>query len=399
MLERLSEPVRECLVLAAEAKARADETDNPALKAQHLEMERRWLRIAGSFGFAESLDDFTAANATTRRSLDEHLLAAAGLEPARHERRENLRWLASIVESSDDAIVGRSLDGVIMSWNKGAERVFGFAAEETIGQPVTILIPPDRYDEEPFILEQIMRGERIDHYETVRRRKDGSLIDISVCISPVRNDQGTIIGASKIARDITRRKQTDKQVAVLAREAEHRTRNILATVSATVELSESDTPEGLKAAIRGRIQALANVHALFVESRWTGADLHQLVVRELSPYCQSAGDRARIEGPKIVLDPSVAQALAVTLHELATNAAKYGSLSNPGGRLQITWSRDDALALRWSESDGPPVQAPTRSGFGRRVIETMIKQLGGTIDFDWRQHGLVFEVVLPREQA
>jgi light-regulated signal transduction histidine kinase (bacteriophytochrome) len=164
----------------------------------------------------------------------------------------------------------------------------------------------------------------------------GSLIEISLSVSPMRDELGTIIGASKIARDITQRKQIERQAAILAREAEHRTRNILATVSAAVELSESDTPEGLKASIRGRIQALANAHTLFVESRWSGAELNQLVAQELSPY-RTDPEGALIEGPRIVLEPTVAQAVAVTVHELATNAAKYGALS--GVRFKVMRSR------------------------------------------------------------
>jgi PAS domain S-box-containing protein len=115
--------------------------------------------------------------------------------------------LIAIVESSDDAIVSKDLNGVIESWNRGAERVFGYTASEAIGQPITILLPPDRLDEEPGILQRIRRGDRIDHYETVRRRKDGTLIDISLTVSPVRDSTGRIVGASKIARDITERRR------------------------------------------------------------------------------------------------------------------------------------------------------------------------------------------------
>jgi PAS domain S-box-containing protein len=115
--------------------------------------------------------------------------------------------LASIVESSDDAIVSKALDGIITTWNRGAERLFGYTAEEVIGKPVMILIPEDRMNEEPQILERIRRGERVDHYDTVRRRKDGSLIDISLTVSPLKDGDGRIIGASKIARDITDHKQ------------------------------------------------------------------------------------------------------------------------------------------------------------------------------------------------
>jgi PAS domain S-box-containing protein len=125
----------------------------------------------------------------------------------RKRAEEATQRLASIVDSSDDAIISKDLDGIISSWNNAASRLFGYEAAEVIGKPVTILIPQDRRDEELFILQQIRRGERIDHYETVRRRKDGGLIDVSLTVSPVRNAQGKIIGASKIARDITKRKR------------------------------------------------------------------------------------------------------------------------------------------------------------------------------------------------
>jgi PAS domain S-box-containing protein len=116
------------------------------------------------------------------------------------------RQLAAIVESSDDAIISKDLNGIITSWNRAAEQLFGYTAEEAVGKFITLLIPPDRHNEEPIILERIRRGERIDHYETVRQRKDGSLLDISLTVSPIRDDLGNIIGASKIARDITQRK-------------------------------------------------------------------------------------------------------------------------------------------------------------------------------------------------
>ena len=199
---------------------------------------------------------------------------------------QRLRSLASIVESSDDAIVSKNLDGIIEHWNKGAERIFGYTSEEAIGQPITILIPEDRQSEEREILTRIRRGERIDHYETIRRRKDGSLVVVSLTVSPVRNAEGQIIGASKIARDITEQKRSQEQIATLAREAEHRSKNLLATVQATVRLSQSETTDGLKRAIEGRIQSLANVHSLFVKTRWIGADLSTIATQELAPYSE-----------------------------------------------------------------------------------------------------------------
>jgi PAS domain S-box-containing protein len=127
--------------------------------------------------------------------------------------------LASIVQSSDDAIISKALDGIITSWNRGAERLFGYTAEEVIGKPVTILIPEDRMNEEPEILDRIRRGERVDHYDTVRRRKDGGLIDISLTVSPLKDSDGRIMGASKIARDITERKRAQEQQKLLVNDA------------------------------------------------------------------------------------------------------------------------------------------------------------------------------------
>jgi PAS domain S-box-containing protein len=310
---------------------------------------------------------------------------------------EQARWLAAIVESSDDAIISKSLDGIITSWNKGAERIFGYLAEEVIGKPISILIPPDRHDEESVILECLRRGERVEPYETVRRRKDESAVDISLTVSPVKNIDGKIIGASKIARDITERKRNEAQIALLAREAEHRAKNVLATVQATVHLSQSDTPDSLKRVIEGRIQALANVHRLFVESRWIGAELHNLIAQELSPYRREGNGRVRMEGPNLMMEPNAAQAIAVTLHELATNAAKYGALSVPDGRVQMEWSRaaDGRVALRWTESNGPTVNPPRHQGFGMRVMENIVAAQGGEIHFSWRSQGLSCAITMP----
>ena len=243
---------------------------------------------------------------------------------------------------------------------------FGYTAAEAVGQPVTIVIPADRQSEEREILTRIRRGEHIDHFETIRHRKDGTLIVVSLSVSPVRNAEGQIIGASKIARDITEQKRSHEQIATLAREAEHRSKNLLATVQATVRLSQSETPDGLKRAIEGRIQSLANVHSLFVKTRWIGADLSTIATQELTPYSEKDQRRVLIDGPPVLLEPDVAQAIAMTLHELATNAAKYGALAVPDGHVELKWSHDanGRLQLRWTESNGPKVREPTHS---RRV--------------------------------
>jgi PAS domain S-box-containing protein len=317
-------------------------------------------------------------------------------EAALRDSEQRWRWNASIVEFNEDAIVSKTLDGIIRSWNAGAERLFEYTADEAVGQPITLIIPQERLDEEREILARIRRGERIDHLETVRRRKDGGLVNVVLTVSPVKNADGAIVGASKIARDISEQRRNQEHIRVLAREAEHRAKNLLANVAAIVNLSRSDTPEGLKEAINGRIRALSNVHSLFVETRWSGAELSAIARQELAPYLGDEGGRVRIDGREVLLEPGAAQALAVVLHELATNATKYGALSEGAGAIALTWTREETgkLLLRWTETGGPRVQTPEHQGFGSRLIERTIGQLSGTTRFDWRPGGLVCEITL-----
>jgi len=306
-----------------------------------------------------------------------------------------LQHFAAIVESSEDAIISKSLDGIITTWNEGAQQIFGYLAEEVVGKSIKTLIPPELHREEDTIIARIKSGQRIEHYETVRQRKYGGRVDISLSVSPIKDAHGRIVGASSIARDISERKHNEAQIAMLAREAEHRVKNVLATVQATIHLTQADTPELLKQAIEGRIQALANVHALFVKSRWTGAELRSLVMQEILPYSERGDKRVSVDGPPLFLETNTAQSIAVAIHELTTNAAKYGALSVPQGRVEIAWSHaaGEPLLLRWRETGGPPVEPPTRKGFGTRVMEAMVQtQLGGTIRFDWRREGLVCEI-------
>jgi len=403
MLEKLdgfSEQVRTCRQRAEDAKRKAERAADWASKIHFLKMETRWLALARSY----ELTGVIAANLDRRGQSEERVRAGERQEPQKVveegtvDTLSQLVWLASIVESGDDAILGMNLDGIITSWNKGAERLFGYSAEEAIGQDAAILIPAKRQHEEYAILSRILRGDRVDHCETVRRRKDGTLIDVSLTISPIRGACGKVVGGSAIARDISDRKRSEAQIAVLSREAEHRAKNLLANVKAMVRLSQSDTPDGLKKAIEGRIEALANVQSLFVQSRWTGAELGSLVKQELSPYSRGGEMRTLINGPAVILKRDVAQAMAVALHELATNAAKYGALSATTGQVRVEWSHveNGQLVLRWTEEGGPPVNPPTRRGFGTSVLETMIRDgVEGRVQFDWHAEGLACEIAVP----
>jgi PAS domain S-box-containing protein len=196
-------------------------------------------RLAGKFmAYHSAPHRFTDAEIDTALTLARLLgfsLARWKSEEARKAAERDGRQLAAIVESSDDAIVSKNLDGVIQTWNAGAERLFGYRQDEAIGRPITMLIPEDRQDEEPGILARIRRGERIQHFETVRRRKDGSLIDISLTVSPIRDRHGRIIGASKIARDITKRKQAEQQL----KDSERRLQELLTAIPAAIYTTDA----------------------------------------------------------------------------------------------------------------------------------------------------------------
>ena len=453
------------------------------------------------------------------------------------------------MKSSDDAIVTKDLNSIVGSWNEGAERIFGYTAEEMIGKPITILIPPELQNEENLILARIRRGERIDHFETTRRRKDGSSINISLTISPIKNAEGGIVGASKIARDITQSKLVEAQLRqqtqrlealnrvaktitsdldierivqrvtdvateltgaqfgaffynvthrggeayllftlsgapreafekfglpratavfaptfhgtgvvrsddiradprygknaphhgmpkghlpvvsylavpvvgrsgevlgglffghhtrgvftrnsehiavgiashaaiaienarlykaaqeesrskeLLLKEFKHRIRNTLTTVQAIASQTLRSSPPSERDAFGARLQALAQAHDLLTDRDWQQAAVRDLVQRALAPFEQN---RLVTDGPDAALDANQALHLTMALHELATNAVKYGALSNREGKVHVTWSAsNDRLTLTWREFGGPPVQPPTRKGFGSLLI-------------------------------
>ena len=317
------------------------------------------------------------------------------------QRLEKDLWrLAAIIESSEDAIIGKSLDGIITSWNSGAEWLFGYTAAEAIGQPVTMLIPPERIDEEPGILARIRRGERIEHYDTVRLRKDGSAIDISLTVSPIKGADGTIIGASKIARDITERKRAEQRQQLLVGEVKHRIKNLLATVQAIARQTLKAAPAEERDAFIARLMALANAQDLLTLERWNRAAVHEVVDRALRPFEAKHSARFLAKGPQDVwVDAQRASLLTMALHELATNAVKYGALSNGYGIVSLTWEvtgEEDAQSVRltWRELGGPPVVPPERKGFGSFLIERALQGDGGGAKLDFNPNGLICSLVV-----
>ncbi len=313
---------------------------------------------------------------------------------------------AAIVESSEDAIVSKGLDGIIATWNRSAERLFGYTAEEAVGQPVMMLIPPGRHNEEPEIIGRIRRGERIEHYETVRVRKDGSLVDISLTVSPVKDAAGRIIGASKIARDITDRKRAEEQQRLLLKEMSHRVKNLFSLAGSIVSISarHAGTPEEMAEAVRERLGALSRAHELTLPDMRAGeivnpsTNLEALLRAMVDPYLDpETAQQIDIAGPEVAVRGHALTGMALLLHEFTTNAAKYGALSESDGRLAIDWSIvDGEVRLVWKEAGGPALAGgPEARGFGSILTDATAAQLGGRIERDWEADGLVIRLFVP----
>ena len=486
--------------------------------------------------------------------------------------------LAAIVTSSDDAIISKTLQGVITSWNAGAKRLFGYDEDEIVGRSILTLIPEDRHAEEREIISRIRAGERVEHYETVRRRKDGSLVDLSLTVSPIKRSDGTIVGASKIARDITdrkraeatlarqahrleelnraarivsadldlerivqsvtdiatelsgarfgaffynvadpagesyllytlsgapreaferfgmprntqvfeptfrgegiirsddirkdpryghnsphqgmpeghlpvvsylavpvvsssgevlgglffghdqpgifddesealvggialqaavamdnarlhdaakteieQRKRAEQSMELLLNEIRHRVKNTLAMVQSIASQTFRDTPAAERDAFVARLRALSEAHDLLTQKNWETISVPEAVRRAVRPFLLRDESRVSFHGPDAQLSASKALLIAMTLHELGTNAVKYGALSNDAGKVEIEWELvgEDKrrMKLLWRESHGPPVQAPVRVGFGSRMLERALKSERGDahIEFD-----------------
>jgi PAS domain S-box-containing protein len=308
--------------------------------------------------------------------------------------------LAAIVTSSDDAIISKTIDGRITSWNAAATRLLGYEPSEIIGQPITRIIPLELYDEEKEIIARLKRGERIDHYETVRVAKDGRRIEVSLSVSPLCDKFGKVVGAAKVARDITERKQAETLQRLLLEELNHRVKNTLATIQAIANqsLRHSKSPSDFVSGFSGRVQALARAHDVLTQTKLQGADVMKLV-REQVLLGGSNDRRVSCSGPMLLLDAQKAVHLALVLHELATNARKYGALSVAKARLSVKWEvRTNGgrnLVIEWKETGGPPVLAPSRRGFGSTLIERTLKAHGGKVSTRYGSEGLTAHITLP----
>lgn len=241
------------------------------------------------------------------------------------------------------------------------------------------------------------RGDPYFEVEFRFRRPDGDVRWLNARARARYGPSGEAAGAIGIVMDVTDRKADEERLHLLMREVDHRANNLMTVVQGTVALSSAPDAESLQGVINGRVQALARAHQLLASSRWQGADLRRLVAEELAPFALGDSHRTEVSGPSIPLPPSAAQAVAMALHELTTNAAKHGALSTAGGRVRVSWVVEDGwLKIRWEESGGPPVRRSPRRGFGTTVLQRALSgSIGGRTVLSWRKTGLAADLELP----
>jgi two-component sensor histidine kinase len=320
-----------------------------------------------------------------------------------HEEENAFELPGRLFEQLPFAIYICDRDGLVLRFNHRAAELWGRSPE--LGDPNERFCGSYRMyrpDGGPLphhecpMADVLRTGVSVRQQEVHIERPDGSRGIALVDIEAVKDSDGNIVGAVNCFQDITERKQAEEREKIFAREVDHRAKNLLTLVQATVQLTHADTVEDFKAAIEGRLQALSNAHTLLAQSRWAGANLHTLVAEELAPYHLEGTSRALINGPELVLEAKFAQAIAMVLHELTTNAVKYGALSVPSGCLIIEWSRGETqLVIRWCETGGPPVKPPGRQGFGTKVVGRVVHELEGKLRFDWNPDGLACEIIIP----
>ena len=313
--------------------------------------------------------------------------------------------LAAIVQSSDDAIYSIDLNGIISSWNRGAELLLGYSADEIVGKSFAILLLTSHQDEGAGILERIRDGEHVAHSETAFRQKDGGEIWVSLTASPLKNAEGDVIGASKIARDITLRRLADEHRNILVGELNHRAKNSLAMVRAIAAqtLKGALSLDEAQLAFESRLGALARGHDLLTFGNWAGTDLASVAKAAVDEHA-GGENRFHIEGPIVSLTPATALTFTMALHELCTNAVKYGALSQSTGTVSIVWQvkeneAQSILHLEWTEMGGPPVTPPTRKGFGSRLVErALAMELSGEVRIHYEPAGVVCTIDAPLPQ-
>jgi PAS domain S-box-containing protein len=323
-------------------------------------------------------------------------LAASTARLMESERRRSVALEAGQMGSWDwDLNSGKCV------WDAGQYRIFGVRPDgfDLTFENIRRYIHPEDLQRIQTMLSEELGDKQTFQTEARIRRPDGKT-RWCICAAAMTTDEaGRVVRVSGVSIDITDRKEAEERQLLLAEEVDHRARNVVAVIQSIMRLTHADDIDSYVSTVEGRIRALSNAHKLLAKSRWEGADLNRLVEEELAPYRTDAEEHYSAGGPVVVLPPAKAQTIALALHELVTNAAKYGALSTDAGRVELTWRIEAGkLELNWVEAGGPTIERPVNHGYGMRVITTGIeRQLGGQVKFDWQPDGLRCTLSVPHD--
>lgn len=311
---------------------------------------------------------------------------------------ERTHEAAAVYEAAPLGIVLFDTDFRFKRINSRLATINGLPPEAHYGRAIEEILPPATCAALRAIQPRLLAGEEVSGIEiSGHNSQTDSEHSWLVAYRPLKDEGRHVTGFLGTIVDITERKQAEARERLLAREVDHRAKNLLSIVQSLALLTRAPTIDAYRKALGDRLQALARAHGLLASAGWYRVDLAAIVARELAPYCAEPV-RCAAEGPEVPLAPNAAQALALVLHELATNATKYGALSVPAGRVRVRWTiEQEALRLRWHEQGGPPVFPPSGEGFGSRLIEQSISRtLRGQVQKDWAPQGLVATLTVPR---
>jgi PAS domain S-box-containing protein len=357
-----------------------------------------WGAVAGVVVLAVVLIGALLSAVTSRRTLDNlsrlHARAVAG-EAALARSEAQFRTLA---ESMPALLFVTNSAGANIYTNPRFQEYCGLRAQDLLGTGWNAVVHPEDRERTACVWDRAVQSGTIYEAEHRFRRSDGAWRWFLCRAIPQRNDDGNIERWVGTCTDIQAMKEAEERLHLLMREVDHRAKNALAVVQSILYLSRADDPATFAEAVEGRINAMARVHSLLSASRWSGVMLGDLIAQELAAF--SGCSRLDIQGPVLALRPEAAQAVALVLHELATNAAKYGALATDGGRLAVTWSighDPQELTLVWREEGGPAiVEPPQGRGFGMVLIEQVVgRQLNGRLALDWHRAGLCCTMAYP----
>jgi PAS domain S-box-containing protein len=345
------------------------------------------------------IDDVAAAFRQASEARLESEQRSREAEAATRVSEERFR---RIFEQTSDLILTADLSQVITACNPAAAEAVGLSRSDAIGRKISEFISAEDFERTTHMLRQKLERGGTTRYDVRVRSHSGEWLFWEINSGLTFDDNGEPVGLHVVGRDVTERKRFERHQQLLVGELNHRVKNTLAIVQSLAHQTfrKDVDPEQATASYEGRLRALAAAHNLLTSQSWSHAAIRDVIAEALAPFCT---DRCHIEGEDFDLAPQTAVSIALALHELATNAAKYGALSNDVGRIDVRWTVDgEKIELVWRERGGPPVSKPARSGFGTRLIKrTLATELSGRVELEFDEAGLICTVEgkVPRPQA